>query len=523
MKFAGVLAALLCAGLLPGQVYRISGTVVNGVTGAPLERVKVLLAPTSERTRIVSVTTGANGRFVFADLAAGKWILTASRRGYLSQSFGQHPSLSDPGIAVVTGPDELTEDLVFRMHPPGTIRGKVMDINGEPVEAALVQVLSWVIANGRKRVLPIRSGWTNDDGGYALAPLAAGSYFIAVTGRPWYVDERSYADGQSPMRVGFPPHFYPNTTDPRAAAPVQLRSGEEITADFALAPAPAVALSLKVRGEPVRIMLSAEGVQGAPTLIRTPENTSAGYTLHLTPGRYTAWFGTDKQEQPRTQTIELGTHDEEVELVGDEPAKAEVTIEAEGIGDEALGALGLAVYNASEGRAMSRMIPPGRVLKFSELPPGRLRLRLAGPGWNRACISRVSVEEGARYTGGELEVLPGASARIRVGISGKCSSIEGHVYRGGRAVSGAGVGLAPQTGADQDYRFFVSDSDGSYEFEAVKPGEYTLFVVENGSELEYANSAAIAPYLKSGQTVRVETGAQARVRLELPAPASPHP
>jgi hypothetical protein len=252
------------------------------------------------------------------------------------------------------------------------------------------------------------------------------------------------------------------------------------------------------------------------------------YLLHLPPGRYTAWFGTTKEEQPRTQAIELGTRDLEVELTGDEPAKAEVTIEAEGIRPEAVAALGLALYSDSDGRGMARMIPPDRVLRYSGLPAGRLRFQLLGREWDSACIDRVSVVEGARLEGGELDMLPGASARIRVGISGNCGSIDGKVYRAGHAVSGAGVVLAPRKEADHNYSFFVSDSDGSYEFRNVKPGEYTLFAVEDGSELEYSNPTAIAPYIRSGQVVRLEREAKLKVRLDLPAPdpegkAASHP
>ena len=95
-------AVLVCAA--PLEDYRIAGTVTDSLTGAALDRVRVSIAPTSERTRLSYATTGADGRFVFDNLSAGKWVLAAERRGYLPHSFGQPPTLAAPGIAIVTDP-----------------------------------------------------------------------------------------------------------------------------------------------------------------------------------------------------------------------------------------------------------------------------------------------------------------------------------------------------------------------------------------------------------------------------------
>jgi hypothetical protein len=47
------------------------------------------------------------------------------------------------------------------------------------------------------------------------------------------------------------------------------------------------------------------------------------------------------------------------------------------------------------------------------------------------------------------------------------------------------------------------------------PGEYALFAVEDGADLEYANPAAIRPYLGSAKKARVAPGSSDNLRLDV--------
>ncbi len=82
-----LLAALLQTKEAPQATYVASGRVVNGVTGEPLNKAHVTLAPSvappvayaqagsSRRT----VITGPDGRFRFEGLPAGKYHFSAER------------------------------------------------------------------------------------------------------------------------------------------------------------------------------------------------------------------------------------------------------------------------------------------------------------------------------------------------------------------------------------------------------------------------------------------------------------
>ena len=53
-----------------------------------------------------------------------------------------------------------------------------------------------------------------------------------------------------------------------------------------------------------------------------------------------------------------------------------------------------------------------------------------------------------------------------------------------------------------DYRGFQTDSDGSFDYQNVRAGEYILFAVER-LDLEYGNPSVVRRYLASGQRVRI--------------------
>lgn len=97
------------------------------------------------------------------------------------------------------------------------------------------------------------------------------------------------------------------------------------------------------------------------------------------------------------------------------------------------------------------------------------------------------------------------------------STVSGTVTRNGEAVAGALALLAPrkESANPLDYRGFQTDSDGSFEFEGLAVGEYVLIVLEEWGDFEYANPAAVRPYLETGRAVRLESGQNQQIRVEL--------
>ena len=75
----------------PPAIYRIAGVVVDSVNGEPLEGAMITIASvTTTPEEQPTFLTSSNGRFLFANLTAGKYQLLASHRGYATQALHQH-------------------------------------------------------------------------------------------------------------------------------------------------------------------------------------------------------------------------------------------------------------------------------------------------------------------------------------------------------------------------------------------------------------------------------------------------
>ena len=118
--------------------YRVAGIVVNDGDGAALGRTRVSLAEVQDRRKAESMITGADGRFEFRNVPAGKFSLEGARRNFLVTTYQWHEGFS---TAIVTGAGLETENLVLRLIPLGSIAGKVIDEAGEPVRECACEVV----------------------------------------------------------------------------------------------------------------------------------------------------------------------------------------------------------------------------------------------------------------------------------------------------------------------------------------------------------------------------------------------
>jgi hypothetical protein len=118
----------LTAGLLAGQTgitnAAVSGMVKDKVTGQPLANYTVS-TPVRGREKDATSTTDSSGRYKLMDLPPGAYRIEAhnsQRRGF-GQEVARH--------VAVNGSD--VENIYFLVLQPGTISGKVVDENKEPV------------------------------------------------------------------------------------------------------------------------------------------------------------------------------------------------------------------------------------------------------------------------------------------------------------------------------------------------------------------------------------------------------
>ncbi len=289
--------------------FTIAGTVVNAVSGEVIPDVKLSLAPNTDRTDQITVSSDAAGHFSFTNLPAGKYALSAKRRGFIQQALDQHDAFS---TAVVVGPKLEAEHLVFRLHPAGIISGNVVDEDNEPVGGAQVLLFIRSVSMGVASSHLTGSTQTNEKGHYRFSSLKPGTYFLAVTAQPWYAQGqqrfmmRPVPAGQpepepeterSPFDVAYPLTYYNGASDFAAATPVTLTAGNSVTANVTLRAVPAVHLRLQQPpDEPGRqrnIQLFHEGPGGMRmyvNMMQYGDGSGGVYLGGFAPGHYEVEF-----------------------------------------------------------------------------------------------------------------------------------------------------------------------------------------------------------------------------------------
>jgi len=507
-----VLLGWLLAAAAPASSFRIAGTVVNSVTRQPVAGAQLNLAPVEHVGQRVDAIAGADGRFAFAGLPAGKYVLAGQRHGLLQALTG----------SIVAGHGQDTESIVLALVPPGAVTGKVVDDAGEPVEHASVELLSSRIVSGRRRVRNFASAQTDDLGEYRFSSVPPGTYYVTASGHPWYTkfnETLGDAPPRSITHVGFGVKYYPNVSEAAAAAPLAVKAGQEAAANFLVLAVPAVSLTVHCEGAddiPKHFTLSAPGLAGHQVIVREATEPGDSYNFWgVPPGRYT--LRAEVQDNGRTayakSEIDMGATDTEASLTLQEPPKLTGAVELEGGGSLPPG-FAVTLTADDTGRSVPAAVSPDGKILFPAIAPQRYRVSLMRA--EDFYLKSWSVE-GARRDGETFDINAGAVARLRLIIETGTCRIRGTVERGGHPLPGALVVLVPGARA-AEHRAVESASDGSYEFRGVPPGDYALFAVAEGDDLEYANPTAIQPYLGAAEKVHVAAGASLNQRLTLEAP-----
>jgi hypothetical protein len=520
MMKAGQLAILLAAtaGMAAAGSARIAGVVVDSESGAPLAHVRVLLAPEERLNNERFVFTDAAGRFAF-DIADGHYRLMTEVQG-ARQNFGERVPGTGLGCSIIAGPGLDTANLVFRRYALGAIGGRVVDEAGEPVEAALVQLLRYMVMAGRKRVVTAQWAWTNDLGEYRFGPLPAGAYFLAVSGHPWYTQEGVRArvganPSELPRRVAFVPQYFPNTTDPTRAGAIVLNPGGEARADFALTPTPAVALRVHcegLEGTQKLVSLIRDGIRGTEAFERQ-QHVNGDVEFHVPPGHYLvrATATSANTDYSASQPIDAEGGETEVRLtLRQVPAVAGVVEFPEGVPRPSSTMLVHAIRE-DNGRTFGTVVHADGSFLFPSLPAGKYRVTATATGY----LSTGFRAEGAEQKGEVVDLSEETNARLRVFASIQVGRLKGFVMNGERAVAGVMVVLAPKEAADlMEYRGFQTDSDGSFDYQNVRAGEYLLFAVDQPG-LEYTNREAIRPFLAGARGIIIGPGTAGTERIPL--------
>ena len=209
---------------LPAGTAIIRG-VVTSDAGAPVRRAQVR-ANGSGMPGARVTTTDAQGRFELRDLPAGRWTVSASKPGFVTQRYGQRRPFET--VSPLEVADGQRVDANFSLLRGGVINGRVQDDLGDPVANVRVMVQRRQMIEGRRRMVNVGvTDETDDTGAFRLYGLAPGEYYVSATLRANPLEQPGDASGYAPT-------YYPGTGNANEAQQVPVAAGEEVSIGFSL-------------------------------------------------------------------------------------------------------------------------------------------------------------------------------------------------------------------------------------------------------------------------------------------------
>jgi hypothetical protein len=509
----------------PGGDFKIGGILVDSLTGQPVARARVAIAPVTQRDNFTTVITSQDGLFSFPKLAPGKYVLTAQARGYLLQSFDQHDEFA---TSIVTGPDFDTAHLVFRLPPAGAIAGAVTDEAGEPVRDAQVALYFTGLSAGSDATRSRGRTVTDDQGGFHFGHLAPGHYLVAVSARPWYAQHPTNLPGTDPsmslLDVAYPVTFYNATVDAAMATPIVLAPGDKATANVILQPVRALRVripsDMAEPGRQTRAMLERSVLDGPPlpvmAEVRSVENGMQEF-VGIPPGHYKVTTVVTDQSAPAepasSREIDLSANGEVDRNQGaaSVPVTAKLQFDPGARPSQAYLQL---LNKKTRAAASQRVSDAGEALFKQGVPPGTYEVSINNaPGFYLKSISAA----GAGVTGRTIEVRQGAPLNLSISVTRGQGQITGIASRESKPFASAMIVLVPADPAHNQvlFRRDQSDSDGSFTLPDVVPGAYTLLALEHGWELAWMDPEVLKNYLGRGVAVQVQPNGKYELKVDV--------
>lgn len=319
----------------------LNGVVTDGVTKAPISGVPVSLVSVRSTGALGPARprqmTDARGRFLFVQLPAGNYTLTAAAPGYLDGGYRMSPGVTTAGRITLAEGQWFSEG-DFSLWKPSSLSGDVRDERGEALVGIPVQLLQSVTIAGRTRWAAGPVSYTDDLGAYRFGGLHSGAYLVhapsvqislpsgaaSLYGFQTRSTSLGAPPGQGPTQqlrllrppdgtaIGtglfatpsaddpgsvYPATYYPTAQSVTAAEPVSLvfgdaRSGINIT----MVPVPSVSVSGAVAGPPgaiagIPVRLIAAGNEalglGSETALTITDNDGRFTFAQVPSGDYT--------------------------------------------------------------------------------------------------------------------------------------------------------------------------------------------------------------------------------------------
>jgi hypothetical protein len=499
--------------------FRIAGVLENAATGEPVRRATVEALEGTDSHAVASCVTDNDGHFALEGLAAAKYQLTASKRGFRTAFYDEHDEFA---TSIVTGPDQDTTQLTFKLAPRAVLHGVVTADDGEPVAHARVMLFQRPRHPGNgPGTMQVDTTTTDDTGAYEFGDLAAGEYLLAVTAEPWYaVHDGSPSKRNPALDVAYPVTYFDSTTDEASATPIVLTGGSREETNISLHAVPALHLRVDSQGSSNHGGISANlqqtifGLPAGLDGVSISENGSHG-TMEIAgiaPGHYELTQGNPQRvvemDLTSNQQVDANAGNAAIAVTGRMRMASGAPVEADLMVTLARndGGAGQPVYATQAHRGQ---------FTFDAVPAGQWTIMATA---DSRSYSVLSVSSGGVAQAGSLVALRDRTADLIVTLSDAQARVEGFARKNGKPFAGAMIVLLPRNPAlwKALTRRDQTDSDGSFALQNVAPGEYTVVAIEDGWPIDWTSPAAMARYLPAGTSVTVTEQSGALIHLGSP-------
>jgi len=516
--------------LTPGE----QGTVVHGrvvsATGGVVAGATVRLSPQARREG-ASTLSDRDGRFAFADVAPGVFVIGASKTGYSSDTMPLGRTIT---VTATGATRELT------LTPWSSVTGRVLDELGDPVQGALMQLLRLQFQDGRRRLVSAGYTRTTDDRGvFRIFGVPPGQYILSA----------SAGDVSTAELPGYARTYYPGVAEASSSPFLTIGAGQaQASADITL-----------VRQNTARVSGILRDAQGRPGLVGSlslfPSQTASSLAMavgarvndsgafefpNVSPGRYViqAYRGSRNRATEGefgVLSISVGERDLEgltVQATAGSAIAGRLTFRGSspdatppraGIDIEAVPSdPDLAPLS---GRAIADIRPDWTFVLAGISGPRRIEVTRTPPGW---ALQEIRVR-GIDVTDRPLTFGTASQSidDVEVVLTDRVTRVTGSVRdRDGRTAAGAtAIVFAP--GRDRWYaqsrymRAATVGADGAFSVEGLPPGSYYVAAVASlpaGGPGAWRDPAFLETLVAPSTNVAVGDGGRAAVNLAVIAP-----